>query len=78
MTLPAEVFPPHMVGTVTGLGGCLGGIAGGLAQLIVAGVVMKYGYEPLFYVCSVMYLVALGVVHKLIPELGVVREHVPR
>jgi ACS family hexuronate transporter-like MFS transporter len=77
MTLPAEVFPPHMVGTVTGLGGCLGGMAGGLAQLIVASVVMKYGYEPLFYVCSIMYLVALGVVHMLIPKLGVVREHVP-
>ena len=77
MTLPAEVFPPHMVGTVTGLGGCLGGIAGGLVQLIVAGVVMKYGYEPLFYVCSVMYLVALGVVHVLIPKLGVVRQYGP-
>jgi ACS family hexuronate transporter-like MFS transporter len=77
MTLPAEVFPAHMVGTVTGLGGCLGGIAGGLVQLIVADVVMKHGYEPLFYVFSVMYLIALGVVHLLIPELGVVRQRGP-
>jgi ACS family hexuronate transporter-like MFS transporter len=73
MTLPTEVFPPHLVGTVTGLGGFLGGLAGGVVQLIIAGVVVKYGYGPIFAVCSVMYLVALGVVHLLIGELGVIR-----
>lgn len=77
ITLPAEVFPTHVVGTVTGLGGCLGGIAGGITQLIIGGVVMKYGYQPIFAVCSVMYLIALGAVHFLIGELGIIRE-VPR
>jgi ACS family hexuronate transporter-like MFS transporter len=74
MTLPTEVFPKNAVGTVTGLGGFLGGISGGVAQLIIGGVVMKYGYGPIFAVCSVMYLVALGVVHVLIGELGVIRK----
>lgn len=74
MTLPAEVFPPQAVGTVTGLGGFLGGITGGVVQLIIAAVVGKYGYGPLFGVCSVMYLVALGVVHLLIRDLGVIRQ----
>jgi ACS family hexuronate transporter-like MFS transporter len=74
MTLPAEVFPKNVVGTVTGLGGFLGGISGGVAQLIIGGVVIKYGYGPIFALCSVMYLVALAVVHCLIGELGVIRK----
>jgi ACS family hexuronate transporter-like MFS transporter len=74
MTLPAEAFSANVVGTVTGLGGCLGGVAGGVAQLIIGGVVMKYGYAPIFAVCSVMYLVALAAVHFLIGELGVIRK----
>jgi ACS family hexuronate transporter-like MFS transporter len=73
MTLPVEVFPPHVVGTVTGMGGFLGGVSGGVVQLVVAGVVVKYGYGPIFAVCSVMYLVALGVVQLLIGPLGVIR-----
>lgn len=33
---------------------------------------MKYGYAPIFAVCSMMYLLALGCVHLLIGELGVI------
>jgi ACS family hexuronate transporter-like MFS transporter len=73
MTLPAESLPRNIVGTVTGLGGFLGGVSGGVAQLIIGGVIMKYGYGPIFAVCSVMYLVALAAVHFFIRELGVVR-----
>ncbi len=72
--LPAEVFQKNAVGTVTGIGGCLGGIAGGITQLVIGGVVGTYGYAPIFAVCSVMYLVALGCVHFLIGELGVIRQ----
>jgi ACS family hexuronate transporter-like MFS transporter len=74
MTFPAEVFPTNAVGSVTGLGGFFGGVSGGVAQLIIGGVVTKYGYGPIFAVCSVMYLVALGVVHLLIGELGVIHK----
>ena len=74
MTLPSEVLPRSIVGTVTGLGGFLGGVSGGVAQLIIGGVVMKYGYGPIFAVCSVMYLVALGAVHVFIGKIGVVRQ----
>lgn len=74
MTLPAEVLPKNIIGTVTGLGGFLGGVSGGIAQLIIGGVVMKYGYGPIFAVCSVMYLVALAAVHLLIGQIGVIRQ----
>ncbi len=73
MTLPAESLPRNIVGTVTGLGGFLGGVSGGIAQLIIGGVIMKYGYGPIFAVCSVMYLVALAAVHFFIRELGIIR-----
>ncbi len=72
--LPAEVFPGNAVGFVTGFGGFLGGIAGGITQLVIGSVVTKYGYGPIFAVCSVMYLAALAGVHFLIGELGVIRQ----
>jgi ACS family hexuronate transporter-like MFS transporter len=74
MTLPTEVFPRNIVGTVTGLGGFLGGVSGGVSQLIIGGVIMKFGYGPIFAVCSVMYLIAFAGVRFLIPELGVIRK----
>ena len=72
--LPAEAFPRNAVGFVTGFGGFLGGIAGGITQLVIGSVVTKYGYGPIFAVCSVMYLAALAGVHFLIGELGVIRQ----
>lgn len=74
ITLPAEVFHKNAVGRVTGFGGFLGGIAGGITQLMIGSVVMKYGYAPIFGVCSVMYLLALLMVHLLIGKLGVIRQ----
>lgn len=72
--LPAEVFHKNAVGTVTGFGGFLGGIAGGITQLVIGSVVTKYGYGPIFAVCSVMYLLSLLLVHLLIGELGKIRQ----
>lgn len=77
MTLPAEVFPKNVVGTITGFGGFLGGIAGGVTQLIIGSVVSQHGYAPVFAVCAVMYLVALAAVHLLIGELGMIRKIPP-
>ena len=78
LTLAAEVLPRSAIGRVTGFGGFLGGIAGGITQLVIGGVVMHYGYGYIFAVCSVMYLVALGVVHLLAGELGVIRKIQPQ
>jgi ACS family hexuronate transporter-like MFS transporter len=73
ITLPAEVFPRHVVGTVTGLGGCLGGFAGVLTQLAIGWVVQNLSFAPVFAAISVAYLLALAVVQRLIGELGRVR-----
>jgi ACS family hexuronate transporter-like MFS transporter len=74
ITLPAEVFPRHVVGTVSGFGGALGGLAGILTQLAIGWVVTNLSYAPLFAAMSVTYLVALVLVQVLIGELGRTRD----
>jgi ACS family hexuronate transporter-like MFS transporter len=74
ITLPAEVFPRHVVGTVSGLGGALGGVAGILTQLAIGWVVTNLSFTPLFAAMSLTYLVAFALVQILIGELGRVRD----
>lgn len=74
MTLPAEVFPKQVIGTVSGLAGALGAAAGALTQLTIAAVVERLSYTPVFAACAVMYFLAYLMVHLLVPRLGTVRE----
>jgi MFS transporter, ACS family, hexuronate transporter len=74
ITLPAELFPKHVIGTVTGVGGSLGGLAGVLSQLAIGQVVATFSYAPVFAVCSVMYLIAFTGVARLAKDLGRIRE----
>jgi MFS transporter, ACS family, hexuronate transporter len=71
--LPAELFPKHVIGTVTGLGGSLGGLTGALSQLAIGHVVAAFSYAPVFAVCSVMYLIAFTAVARLARDLGRIR-----
>ncbi len=72
--LPAEVFPARAVGSVTGLGGLLGSIAGVITQRMIGQVVEGAGYAPVFLVCASAYLIAFFLVVVLIGELGRIRE----
>jgi len=74
ITLPAEVFPRHAVGTVTGLGGSFGGLMGVITQLAIGWVVMHFSFAPIFAAISMAYLVAFVLVQVLIGELGRVRD----
>ncbi|HVR72085.1 MAG TPA: MFS transporter [Vicinamibacteria bacterium] len=74
ITLPAEVFPTHVVGTVSGLGGALGGVAGILSQLAIGWVVTNLSFAPLFAAMALTYLVAFALVQILVGELGRVRD----
>ncbi|RPJ85987.1 MAG: MFS transporter, partial [Acidobacteria bacterium] len=73
ITLPAEVFPRHVVGSVSGFGGALGGLAGAATQRPIGWAVETLSFTPVFAACSVVYLVAFLLVHFLIGELGVIR-----
>jgi ACS family hexuronate transporter-like MFS transporter len=71
--LPAEVFPRHLVGTVSGLGGMMGGFLGAFSQLGIGHVVQAVSYGPLFAVCAFVYLTAFLLVARLVPDLGRIR-----
>lgn len=77
ITLPAEVFPKRVVGTVTGIGGALGGLAGVVTQLSIGWVVQNLSFEPIFTACAVLYLLAFALVHWLVGEIGVIRQITP-
>src|SRR5262245_39758381 len=77
ITLPAEVFPKQVVGTVSGLGGALGGVAGAITQWYIGWTVQNLSFAPVFAACAVMYLLAFGLVHWLIGELGLIRSIAP-
>lgn len=74
VTLPAEVFPARAVGSVTGLGGLLGSLAGVITQRMIGRVVEGAGYAPVFLVCASAYLIAFLAVVVLIGELGRIRQ----
>lgn len=70
ITIPAEVFPRQVQGTLTGIGGTLGGIAGILSQLSVGWTVQHFSYVPIFIVIGVAYLFTLLCVQLLTGRLG--------
>jgi ACS family hexuronate transporter-like MFS transporter len=71
--LPAEVFPPRAVGTVTGLGGAMGALVGAASQPVIGKVVAAVSFAPVFTACAGAYLVGLALVAWLIPDLGRMR-----
>jgi ACS family hexuronate transporter-like MFS transporter len=73
VALPAEVLPPHVVGTVTGLGGCLGALFGLLTQQAIGWTVQNVSFTPVFTVCSVIHLTAFIIVGYLVGEIGRIR-----
>lgn len=77
VTIPAELFPKSAVGTVSGIGGTLGGAAGIVTQLAIGRIAQQAGFGPLFAFCGLLYLLAFASVHFLAGELGVIRK-VPR
>ena len=73
--LPGDVFPRWMVGSVVGLGG-LAGAAGGMLMAKFAGIILQSlgSFQPIFLVAACAYLVALLVVHLIVPRYAPVDE----
>jgi ACS family hexuronate transporter-like MFS transporter len=70
-TLTSDMFPRQAVGTVVGFGGFMGGI-GGILIAEFAGRVLQRDpsyYLPMFVIGGTIYLVALGVIHLLVPRM---------
>lgn len=71
-SLTGDMFPKRVVGSVTGLGGMFGAAGGILLFAITSTVVSETGnYLPIFFMASVAYLIALLIVHLLVPRLEI-------
>jgi MFS transporter, ACS family, hexuronate transporter len=70
-SLPSDVFPQSAVGSVVGLGG-MGGAIGGLLVSPAIGYWLDWSngaYGPLFVIAGTLYLIALLIIHLLVPNL---------
>jgi len=70
-TLPSDMLPKNAVGSVVGLGGMFGALSGALVAPAI-GYWLDYSHEsygPLFIVAGSMYLVALGIIHLIVPRI---------
>ena len=69
-TLVSDLFPKQAVGSVVGLGAMFGSVAAmGFAQLTGFILQTTGSYWPLFMIAGSAYLLALAIVHALIPDL---------
>ena len=69
-TLASDLFPRKAVGSVVGIGGFIGAV-GGMLIAKAAGYILDWyaTYTPLFVFAGVGYLVALSIIHLLLPKL---------
>jgi ACS family hexuronate transporter-like MFS transporter len=68
-TLSSDMFPKHAVGSVVGVGGMMGAIGGTLFAAVAGIVRVQFGYIPLFVIAGSAYLIALLIIHLLVPRL---------
>ncbi len=69
-TTASDVFPKRAIASVTGIGGCAGGIGGVLFSAVIPGYVIPVlGYTPVILTMGVFHLTAFFFVHKLMGRL---------
>ena len=70
-TLVSDVFPTKAVASVVGLCGCAGSI-GGMLVASATGYVLQFtgSYVPVFTLAGSAYLVALGLMHAIVPRFA--------
>lgn len=70
-TLVSDTFPRPAVATVVGIGGLAGALGGmGIAQFAGWTLETTGSYIPLMAVAGVAYLLALAIIHLLVPRIG--------
>ncbi len=58
LTLPSDLFPQEVVGSVTGLSGLAAGLVGAGFTLLVGAIVDHYSYRPAFLVAGLLPILA--------------------
>ena len=69
-TTATDVFPKATSASVTGIGGCLGGLGGVIFSSLLPGyIVTHFGYTPIFLIMGSFHLIALLLVHLLLGDM---------
>jgi MFS transporter, ACS family, hexuronate transporter len=68
-TIVSDSFPKQSVASVTGIGGLMGAIGGALLSYNAGKIIAQTGYLPLFLFAATAYLIALLLIHVLIPVI---------
>jgi ACS family hexuronate transporter-like MFS transporter len=66
LTLPSDLFPQEVVGTVTGLSGFAAGLLSAAFTFAVGFLVDRFSYRPAFLVAGLLPIVATGCLFLLI------------
>jgi ACS family hexuronate transporter-like MFS transporter len=70
-TLVSDMFPRQAVASVVGFGGMAGAVGGMLIAKTTGYILETTGsYVPVFFVAATSYLIALAVIHRLVPTLA--------
>ncbi len=68
-TFASDLFPKNVVASVTGIGGMFGAVGGILLALLAGRIITAFGYLPMFIIASCSYLIALAIIHLVLPKL---------
>jgi len=76
-TLVADMFPSKVVGSVSGLMGCVATYGAMLFSLIIGFVIDKHGYNPAFLISSMLHPLSFILLFIIIKKIEVVRIKMP-
>jgi ACS family hexuronate transporter-like MFS transporter len=68
-TLASDMFPKKCVGSVVGIGSMFGALGGALLAYYAGEIRVQFGYMPLFALAGSAYLIALSIIHFIVPSL---------
>ena len=68
LTLPSDLFPAEVVGSVTGLSGFASGLAGTGFTLLVGTLVDHFSYFPAFVLAAMAPILATCSILRLLPS----------
>lgn len=68
LTLPADLFEQHRVGTVSGLSGMAGSVGGIITTLAIGYVTTRFSFRPIFLVAGIMHPLSAAILVTFLPE----------
>ncbi|CCH01005.1 major facilitator superfamily MFS_1 [Fibrella aestuarina BUZ 2] len=68
-TFASDLFPKNVTATVTSIGGMFGALGGILLARYSGDIINNLGYYPLFIIAAGAYLLALLLIHLVLPKL---------